>query len=702
MENGWLRFFALSLLMALVGVMCIPALAQLNARVDASFSGAPSGVTMNSVGSAHRADSRTEANGSFASRSSAGWSSLPAQARQSIMATLRDDDFVWIQEAELDASDGVSQDWFGYSVAVDGTTVVVGAWGHTVGSNYGQGAVYVFTENGGMWTQQAELTSSDGQDYDNFGWSVAISGNTIAIGAICHPYSSNSYPQCGPGAVYVFGESGGTWTQQAELTASDGVRGDLFGYSVAAASNTIVIGADQKEIHSHAYQGAAYVFVGSGETWTQQAELTASDGIYNDTFGYSAAVNGSTAVIGAPFRTVGANQAQGTVYVFSGSGGTWTQQAELISSDGEAGDIFGNSVALDGSTAVIGAPCHPRNGAAFCQGGTGAAYVFVDNSGTWSQQAELTSSDGVAGDEFGISVALSGSTMLMGAPYHTFGTSDVPGAAYVFADNGGTWSQQAELTSSDGVAFDQFGYSVALSGSTAVGGSPNHPAQGGTAYGPGAAYVFQSVANQPALTLYPTSLNFGDVVLNKAGSPQTVTATNTGGATLEIASIAANGDFAISTNTCGATLAAGASCSVSVIFTPKALGARMGTLTFTDNAPNSPQTVGLSGTGVKVPPASLTPASAKYPKEKVGTTSKAKTFTLTNKQKVTLTGIAISTTGDYAVSETTCGTSLAAKGKCTIEVTFTPTAVGTRTGQLSVSDSAGNSPQTSSLTGTAD
>ena len=377
------------------------------------------------------------------------------------------------------------------------------------------------------------------------------------------------------------------------------------------------------------------------------------------------------------------------------------QQAELISPDGEAGDVFGDSVAVEGSTTVVGAPCHPRNGAPFCQGGTGAAYVFVDSSGTWNQQAELTSSDGVAGDEFGISVALSGSTMLMGAPYHTFGTNDVPGAAYVFGNNNGTWSQQAELTSSDGVAFDQFGYSVALSGSTAVGGSPNHPAQGGTAYGPGAAYVFQSVANQPAVTLFPASLNFGDVVLNKASAPQNVMAKNTGGATLDIANITISGDFAISANTCGATLAAGASCSVSVIFTPKALGARTGTLTFTDNAANSPQTVGLSGTGVKVPPASLTPPSAKYPKEKVGTTSKPKTFTLTNKQKVTLTGIAISTTGDFAVSETTCGTTLAAKGKCTIEVTFTPTETGTRTGQLSVSDSAENSPQTSSLTGTA-
>jgi hypothetical protein len=142
----------------------------------------------------------------------------------------------------------------------------------------------------------------------------------------------------------------------------------------------------------------------------------------------------------------------------------------------------------------------------------------------------------------------------------------------------------------------------------------------------------------------------------------------------------------------------GAKCKVSVTFTPTVLGKLTGTLTFTDNAPTSPQTVALSGTGVL--PATLTPASATYPARLVGTTSPPKTFTLTNKQTVALTGIAISTTGDFAVSATTCTASLAAKGKCTISVTFTPTAIGTRTGQLSVSDSANNSPQTSNLKGT--
>src|SRR5208282_2588854 len=203
-----------------------------------------------------------------------------------------------------------------------------------------------------------------------------------------------------------------------------------------------------------------------------------------------------------------------------------------------------------------------------------------------------------------------------------------------------------------------------------------------------------------AVTLSPASLSFGDQVLNTTSAAKTVTVTNTGSATLDISSITASANFAVSKNTCGATLGAGKKCKVSVTFTPTELGLLKGSLTFTDNAPNSPQTVTLSGTGIQ--PVTLVPGSATYGKRKVGTTSKAKTFTLTNDQTETLTRIVIATSGDFTVSATTCGTSLAANEKCRIKVTFTPTETGTRTGELSVSDSASNSPQTASLTGTGD
>lgn len=204
----------------------------------------------------------------------------------------------------------------------------------------------------------------------------------------------------------------------------------------------------------------------------------------------------------------------------------------------------------------------------------------------------------------------------------------------------------------------------------------------------------------PVVTLSATSLTWGNLVVGVTSGAKPVTLSNTGTATLNISSIVASGDFALvpTAKPCGSTLAAGKSCQIKVTFTPTQVGTRTGKVTITDNAADSPQSVALSGTGSVQ--AKLTPASKTFPIEKVGTPSPAKTFTLTNKQKVSLTGISISTTGDFSVSSTTCSTTLAAKTACTISVTFTPTQTGTRTGTLSVSDSAQNSPQTSSLSGT--
>jgi Abnormal spindle-like microcephaly-assoc'd, ASPM-SPD-2-Hydin len=204
----------------------------------------------------------------------------------------------------------------------------------------------------------------------------------------------------------------------------------------------------------------------------------------------------------------------------------------------------------------------------------------------------------------------------------------------------------------------------------------------------------------PTVTVSPTSLAWGRVVLGETGPTKTVTLTNTGTSTLNISNIATSGDFAQTTSSkpCGSTLAAGKSCTIKVTFTPTQVGMRTGTLTLTDNSPSSPQTVALSGTGGLQ--AKLTPVSATFPKESVGVSSPAKVFTLHNLQSVSLTGISVSPTGDFSVSSQTCSTSLAALSTCTISVVFTPTQTGTRTGTLSVADSAVGSPQTSSLTGT--
>ena len=204
----------------------------------------------------------------------------------------------------------------------------------------------------------------------------------------------------------------------------------------------------------------------------------------------------------------------------------------------------------------------------------------------------------------------------------------------------------------------------------------------------------------PTVTVTPASLTWNTIPVGSPGVAKAVIVTNTGTVTLNISGVTVTGDFVQTTSTkpCGATLAAGKNCKIMVNFTPTALGTRTGTLTISDNAPNSPQTVALSGTGG--PQVKLTPATATFAKTTVGATSAAKVFTLNNLQSVALTGISISTTGDFSVSTKTCSTSLAAKTTCTISVVFKPTQTGTRTGTLSVADSAVGSPQVSNLTGT--
>ncbi len=357
------------------------------------------------------------------------------------------------QQAELAPSDASGDD-FGASVALSasGTTALVGNDLH----NLSTGAAYVFTLRGGSWSQTAELTPSGGAQADDFGFSVALSasGTTALVGAPGR-YSSST------GAAYLFTLRDGTWSQSAELTASDGARDDEFGDSVAlsASGTTALAGAPGR----YSATGAAYLFRLRGGTWSQTAELAASDGAREDEFGASVALSasGTTALAGAPGR----QSSTGAAYLFTLRSGTWSQTAELTASNGVPGDGFGYPVALSaqGTTALAGE--------SQSNGQTGAAYLFTLRSGTWSQTAELTASDGALTDAFGISVALSasGTTALAGAT----GRNSVTGVVYVFTLRGGTWSQTTELTASNR-AGGAFGRSVALSslGTTALIGAP--------------------------------------------------------------------------------------------------------------------------------------------------------------------------------------------------------------------------------------
>jgi hypothetical protein len=351
-------------------------------------------------------------------------------------------------QGKLLASDAAGFAFFGYSVALSGETALVGAFG-----DYGyRGAAYVYVRSGDVWAEQAKLLAFDGVTNQYFGRAVALSGDTALVGA----YADDDQGWIS-GSAHVFVRNGDVWTEQAKLLASDGAKEDWFGDAVALAGDTALVGASHDDDKGFS-SGSVYVFVRAGDTWTEQAKLLASDGASTQWFGAAVAVSGETALVGA------FNSNSDAAYVFvRGGGGVWTEQAKLVTSDGDAPGYFGRAVALSGDTALVGAPAE--------EGSVGGVYVFVRDRGVWTEQAKMVASDAAMGHEFGHSVALSGETALVGASGDDSEGQDA-GSAYVFKRGGGVWSEQAKLVASDGAAGDFFGISLALSGDTVIVGAP--------------------------------------------------------------------------------------------------------------------------------------------------------------------------------------------------------------------------------------
>ena len=284
---------------------------------------------------------------------------------------------------------------------------------------------------------------------DFFGVSIAISGNTALVGGTTAHHHT--------GAAYVFVHGARGWTQQARLVAADGVALDNFGFSVALEGNTAVVGAPNRGpdgVRSFHGNGGAYVFTRTGTTWTQQALLTrATDSSSSDFFGFSVGVSGQTALVGTP----GDSLSRGAAFEFTRTATTWTQQAQFTGSTSQEGDQFGWSIAFAGHTAVIGAPSQANT--------PGAAYVFTQTATGLPQQAILRAPHPQGSDLFGRTVALSGTTALIGAP----GAAGFTGAAYVFTRTATGWAHQATLTAADGQQGDSLALNaLAISGNTAV------------------------------------------------------------------------------------------------------------------------------------------------------------------------------------------------------------------------------------------
>ena len=384
------------------------------------------------------------------------------------------------------ASDPEDDDRFGRSVALDGDHAIVGANledGDGGGSD--RGAAYILDRDEGgtdNWGEVKKLTASDAADGDQFGTSVSISGGSAVVGA---PYEDGGGTDSG--AAYIFyRDQGGddNWGQEATLAASDAESEDIFGWSVAISGNYAVVGAPYED-SGGIDSGAAYIFFrneGGENNWGQVAKLTASDAVDGDHFGISVAISGDFVVVGANFGD-GSEVDCGAAYIFNrnqGGDDIWGQVTKLTASDGQSVDMFGYSVALDGDFVVVGA-ASKLGGGIF----RGAAYVYGRNEGgddNWGEAVKLTASDPEDFDYFGYSVALDGNYVVVGAT-GKWGDGFYRGAAYIYDRNrGGTdnWGEVMKLTASDPEDDAYFGNSVAISGNYAIVSAEREDGDGGT------------------------------------------------------------------------------------------------------------------------------------------------------------------------------------------------------------------------------
>jgi len=361
-----------------------------------------------------------------------------------------------------------SNEDFGFSVFISGDYAIVGAPEHGVGAAGDRGRALVFHRVGGVWSLQDELLADEISVETNahFGWSVGISGDVAIVGA-----KTANHPVAGAnaGAVYIFTRNGTEWTRHIKLYASDVGFADNFGWSVAIDGDYAVVGAPFWDGPSRDAEGAAYVLYrhqGGADVWGQQAgPLTAGEATGSDHFGHSVAISGNTAVVGAPDATEGFIR-PGSACAFTRSGTVWTQQSELIATGGKDADLFGWAVAISGDRVIVGAPNRDCDVSLDC----GAAYTFARHDEMWTEEDEITASDGLGSDQFGHSVALSGGIAVIGAIRDGIAAL-TSGTCYVFTGGGPSWLEVVEIDPSDADANEYFGFSTAASDTDVIVGA---------------------------------------------------------------------------------------------------------------------------------------------------------------------------------------------------------------------------------------
>lgn len=369
---------------------------------------------------------------------------------------------------------------FGMTVDIDGNTAAVGASGFRF-SDFPLPVVCVYTRVAANWTKEQCLTEEDEvpNSDDNYGFAIAVSGNTLVVGA-----ASDVTNGVTGGAAYVYVRDGHTWSLQQKLFASDRANFDQFGTAVDVLGDTIVVGAHGD--NDEGFQtGAVYVFRRNGTTWTEEQKLKASDAAPDSAFGLSVALSGQTVAIGAPGESSGA-LSSGAVYVFVNDGTSWQQQGKIKANSAMMNQQLGFTVSVSGDTIVaaapgelIGEPADDFNNVL----SKGAVYIFERTGTSWDHQKRFFERDRNRTGGFAVRAAIDGDTMIVGDPTYDAGAR-FTGAVYVFERKGNGWSLKHTLAANDGQFLQAMGFSIAVSGDTVIAGTQSQ-------FSIPAVYIFQ-------------------------------------------------------------------------------------------------------------------------------------------------------------------------------------------------------------------
>ncbi|WP_300621094.1 FG-GAP repeat protein [Dokdonella sp.] len=393
------------------------------------------------------------------------------------------------EDQKIIASDGARLHAFGHAAVLQGDTAMVGATDVRAAD---RSAVYVFTRSNGTWTETQRFYPNDGRvgDKDNFGASIAIDGDTAVIGAVGAKVGNNVQQ----GAAYVFKRVGGVWQEAAKLVASDGTQNVWFGESVAIAGSTIVVSGYGATIGSNFQQGAAYVFTESNGTWTETQKVVSDDGGPDDQFGYRVALSDTSLLIGARLAN---NNWLGALYVFKKQNGVWTQTQKFSGS--ASYDGLARSLVARGNRAAVGS---------IGVNNRGTAYIYTEIDGTWVRTAELPSGETATSLNYGYSIAMSDTSVLVGADRVTVDGRFAAGAGFLFTESNGMWSLAQKFVASDPQQEDSLGQAAALDGTTALVASPRVTVNGDFLRGAAYFYTAETGTRPAAAVVDRTELDF--------------------------------------------------------------------------------------------------------------------------------------------------------------------------------------------------